>query len=40
MTNKEKKDESFQEFDDFVKDMQNIIDDKIHEDFSTYVLNL
>ena len=38
MTNKEKKDESFQEFDDFVKDMQNIIDDKIHEDFSTYAL--
>ena len=38
MKNKEKTDESFKEFDDFVKDMQNVIDDKIHEDFSTYAL--
>ena len=40
MKNKEKKNESFQEFDDFVKDLQTIIDDKVYEDFSTYALEL
>jgi len=38
MTNKEKKNGSFQEFDDFVNDLQNIIDDKVYEDFSAHAL--
>jgi nitrogen fixation NifU-like protein len=38
MTNKEKKDENFQEFDDFVKDLQTVIDNKVYEDFSEYSL--
>ena len=38
MKNKENKDENFKEFDDFVKDLQNIIDNKVYEDFSTYAL--
>ena len=38
MKNKENKDESFREFDDFVKDMQNSIDTKVHEDFSAHAL--
>ncbi len=40
MKNKEKKNESFQEFDDFVKDLQTVIDNKVYEDFSTYALEL
>jgi len=38
MKKKENKDESFKEFDDFVKDMQNSIDAKVHEDFSAHAL--
>ena len=38
MTKKEKKNAGFQEFDDFVKDLQNIIDDKVYEDFSAHAL--
>ncbi len=40
MKNKENKDEKFKEFDDFVNDLQNTIDAKVREDFSTYALEL
>ena len=40
MKNKENKDEKFTEFDDFVNDLQNNIDAKVHEDFSPYALEL
>lgn len=38
MKNKENRDEKFKEFDDFVKDLQTIIDDKVSEDFSAHAL--
>ncbi len=40
MKKKENKDEKFKEFDDFVNDLQNTIDVKVHEDFSAYALEL
>ena len=40
MKNKENKNGSFKEFDDFVNDLQNTIDVKVREDFSTYALEL
>ena len=40
MNNKENSDKSFEEFDDFVKEMQNTIDKKVYEDFSDYALSL
>ena len=38
MKNKEINDKGFKEFDDFVKDLQNVIDSKVREDFSSYAL--
>jgi len=38
MKNKENNDKDFKEFDDFVKDMQNVIDSKVREDFSNHAL--
>ena len=38
MKNKENNDKDFKEFDDFVKDLQNVIDSKVREDFSSYAL--
>ncbi len=40
MKNKENKNDEFKEFDNFVNDLQNTIDVKVHEDFSTYALEL
>ena len=40
MKNKENKDEKFKGFDEFVKDLQTVIDDKVYEDFSAYALEL
>ncbi|QEE14361.1 iron-sulfur cluster assembly scaffold protein [Promethearchaeum syntrophicum] len=38
MKNKEKNEKDVTEFDDFVKDLQNVIDNKVHEDFSDIAL--
>ncbi len=38
MKNNENKDEKFKEFDNFVKDLQTVIDDKVYEDFSVHAL--
>ena len=38
MNNKDNKNKSFEEFDDFVNDLQTVIDNKVKEDFSTYAL--
>ena len=38
MKNKEKNEKDFKEFDDFVNDLQNVIDNKVHEDFSDIAL--